>query len=279
MRKAGSTMEIQRGLKKDSVHSKFVLGAHPIIEQFIETMRIREIISTYMASDKRMKLDDDKVLTLLIHNILTTPNPLYEMEDWLRPLDVERLGLSPQEACHIHDDKIGKGLYRFYLARHKDVFFRLALRIIKVFELDCSRIHQDTTTVTFAGKYPGWSIKELLTHGKNKDHRPDLKQLVLGLSVIAPQPDASDSDGDPPVRVVLLADMGDQVEQTRQLIRNPFRLTLHLTRKSKKLFCKTPNHMIIFRDPFQCIFNVFQAWCAVTLQIAKNTLDKINLSV
>jgi hypothetical protein len=33
-------------------------------------MRIREIISTYMASDKRMKLDDDKVLALLIHNIL-----------------------------------------------------------------------------------------------------------------------------------------------------------------------------------------------------------------
>jgi hypothetical protein len=58
LRKAGSTMQIQRGLKKDSVHTKFVLGAHPIIEQFIETMRIREIISTYMASDKRMKLGD-----------------------------------------------------------------------------------------------------------------------------------------------------------------------------------------------------------------------------
>jgi hypothetical protein len=183
LRRAGSKVQIQRGLKKDSVHTKFVLGAHPIIEQFIEAMRIREIIGTYMASDKRMKLDDDKVLALLIHNILTTPHPLYEMEDWLRPLDAEKLGLSPQEARCIHDDNIGRALYRFYRARHKDVFFRLALRIIKVFQLNCLRIHQDTTTVTFAGKYPGWSIKELLTHGKNKDHRPDLKQLVLGLSV------------------------------------------------------------------------------------------------
>ena len=132
-----------------------------------------------------MKLDDDKVLTLLIHNILTTPNPLYEMEDWLKPLDAEKLGLRPEETKYIQDDKIGRGLARFYHSRHKDVFFRLALRAIKIFELDCSRIHHDTTTVTFAGKYPGWSAKELLTHGKNKDHRPDLKQLVLGLTVTA----------------------------------------------------------------------------------------------
>jgi transposase len=178
-------MQIQRGLKPDTVLTKYVLGAHPIIEHFIETMRIREIISTYVRADKRMKLDDDKVLTLLIHNILTTSNALYEMEDWLKPLDAEKLGLSPKETKFIQDDKIGTGLFRFYNSRHKDVFFRLALRAIKVFELDCSRIHHDTTTVTFAGKYLGWSVQELLTHGKNKDHRPDLKQLVLGLNVTA----------------------------------------------------------------------------------------------
>ena len=176
-------MQSQRGLKKDSSLSKFVLGAHPIIEQFIGILRIRETISTYVPSDKRMKVEDDKILTLLIHNILTTPYPLYEMEDWLKPLDAEKLGLKPEETKYIQDDKIGRSLARFYRSRHKDVFFRLALRAIKIFELDCSRIHHDTTSVTFAGKYPGWSAQELLTHGINKDHRPDLKQLVLGLSV------------------------------------------------------------------------------------------------
>jgi len=147
-------MQIQRGLKPDSVHAKYVLGSHPIIEHFIGTMQIREIISTYMRADRRMKLDDGKVLTLLIHNILTTSNALYEMEDWLKPLDAETVGLSPKETKFIQDDKIGTSLFRFYNSRHKDMFFRLALRAIKVFELDCSRIHHDTTTVTFAGKYP-----------------------------------------------------------------------------------------------------------------------------
>ena len=126
-----------------------------------------------------------RYLAILIHNILTTPNALYEMEDWLKPLDAEKLGLRPEESQLIQDDRVGRALARFYDSRHKDVFFRLALRAIKIFDLDCSQIHHDTTTVTFCGKYGGWSATELLTHGHNKDHRPDLKQLVLGLNVTA----------------------------------------------------------------------------------------------
>jgi transposase len=111
--------------------------------------------------------------------------PLYEIADWIGALDEKCLGLEPSQASLIHDDRVGQALDRFYQGRHKDVFFHLALRAIKVFELDCSQIHQDTTTVTFCGKYAAWHVPELLTHGHNKDHRPDLKQLVLGLSVTA----------------------------------------------------------------------------------------------
>lgn len=178
-------MHTQNGLKKDASLTKFVLGAHPIIEHFIETLRIREIIGSYLPTDRRMKLDDGKALALLIHNILTSPNPLYEMEDWLKPLDAEKVGLRPGETKWIQDDRIGRALAKFYNSRHKDVFFRLAMRAIKVFDLDCGRIHHDTTSVTFVGKYGGWNASEQLAFGKNKDHRPDLKQLVLGLNVTA----------------------------------------------------------------------------------------------
>ena len=103
-------MQIQRGLQRDSSLAKFVLGAHPIIEHFIEILRIRETISSYVPSDKRMKVDDDKMLTLLIHNILTTPYPLYEMEDWLRPLDAEKVGLRPEDIKYIQDDRISAAM-------------------------------------------------------------------------------------------------------------------------------------------------------------------------
>jgi transposase len=160
-----------------------VLGAHPIIEHFVDRLQVREIIGTYVPSDGRQKVDDGRVLALLIHNILTVPHALYEMHDWFVPLNSESVGLCAGDDRHIQDDRIGKSLTKFYDSRHKDVFFRLALRAIKVFELDCSQIHQDSTTVTFVGKYPGWNAQEQLLHGHNKDHRPDLKQLVLGLSV------------------------------------------------------------------------------------------------
>lgn len=178
-------MVTQKGLRKGAVLKKFVLEAHPIIQTYIEKLKIAELIASYIAQDQRMKLPIEQSLCLLIHNILTTPMPMYEIAAWLAPLDENALGLNGSKVQCIQDDRIGQALERFYQGRHKDVFFHLALRAIKVFEIDCSQIHQDTTTITFSGKYAGWSASELLGYGINKDHRPDLKQLILGLSVTA----------------------------------------------------------------------------------------------
>lgn len=178
-------MLTQQGWHKDVVLKKFVIGAHPIIQRYMDELKVPEIIATYIKQDQRVKVAVERTLTVLIHNILTTPMPMYEMADWLAPLDERSLGLEATEAAYIHDDRVGGALEAFYHGRHKDVFFHLALRSIKVFGLDCSRIHQDTTTVTFSGRYQGWHVPEKMAHGINKDHRPDLKQLVLGVSVTA----------------------------------------------------------------------------------------------
>ena len=44
-------------------------------------------------------------------------------------------------------------------------------------------MHFDTTTVTLHGAYEGSKAAPRITHGVNKDHRPDLKQLLFGLNV------------------------------------------------------------------------------------------------
>jgi transposase len=178
-------MITQPGWRKGVELRKFVIQVHPIIQTYLQKLKIPELIATYIQQDHRLQLPVEQTLCILIHNILTTPMPLYEIADWMGALDEKCLGLEPAQAALIHDDRVGQALDRFYRGRHKDVFFHLALRAIKVFELDCSQIHQDTTTVTFCGKYTDWKAPELLTHGMNKDHRPDLKQLVLGLSVSA----------------------------------------------------------------------------------------------
>jgi transposase len=178
-------MITQPGWRKEALLRKFVLQAHPIIQTYIQKLKIAELIGTYIQQDHRLKLPIEQTLCVLIHNILSSPLPMYEIADWVSALDEKCLGLDPSEVAFIHDDRVGQALDSFYQGRHKDVFFHLALRAIKVFEVDCSQIHQDTTTVTFSGKYSGWGASERLTHGHNKDYRPDLKQLVLGLSVSA----------------------------------------------------------------------------------------------
>lgn len=54
---------------------------------------------------------------MLVHNILTTPHPLYELQDWLRPLDAEKLGLDADATAYIQDDRIGKGLFKLFVCR------------------------------------------------------------------------------------------------------------------------------------------------------------------
>jgi len=178
-------MLIQKSLQHNVTHKKQVIGAHPIIHFFLTKLRIGEIISSYICQDNRQRLSVEKCLSVLIHNMLTHPLPMYEIADWIQPLDEQTVGLDPGDSNCINDDCIGKALERFYRGRHKDVFFHLVLRAIKLFEIDCHQIHQDTTTVTFYGKYDRWKAEQIMTYGINKDHRPDLKQLVLGMSVSA----------------------------------------------------------------------------------------------
>jgi transposase len=57
------------------------------------------------------------------------------------------------------------------------------------FRIDLNELHQDTTTVTFHGEYAGQDDTDnpnrppLITLGYNKDHRPDLKQLLFSITI------------------------------------------------------------------------------------------------
>ena len=174
---------LQKSANKKFTLTRRVLGIHPIIQFFIDKLNISRIINSYFIHDERTSLSIEKALIVLTHNILSASSPMYEIEDWSQRIDESCLGLEPGDSKFICDDKIGRSLDKFYDGRHKDFFFQLALKAIKVFKLNCSSCHQDTTTITFSGKYDSWRAAEMATYGHNKDHRPDLKQLVLGMTI------------------------------------------------------------------------------------------------
>jgi transposase len=66
------------------------------------------------------------------------------------------------------------------------------LGVIRAFNIDTSQLHNDSTTVTVTGNYPdadgrtrGGQPTPAIVHGHNKDHRPDLKQLLFILTISA----------------------------------------------------------------------------------------------
>lgn len=163
---------------------KSVLGAHPIIQYYLNKLRVREIFRSYVKSDKRLAIPIEDGLCLFIHNILTEPLPLYKITEWLEPLDMESLELGTYNTTSFNDDRLGRILDAIAKSNRKIIFFRIALRSIKIFELNCSHVHQDTTTVKLCGRYESWNLDPKADNGYSKDYRPDLKQLVLGINMV-----------------------------------------------------------------------------------------------
>jgi len=159
-----------------------LLGACPVIRHFLDRMDLERIIQSCLPRSS-LSLSHGKTLSLLVQNLIISPAPLYRIAEWAKPFEASALGLSESEKEVVNDDRVARSLDALASEYGRSLFFRLALRMIKQFELETERVHFDTTTVTFHGQYKTSFKEPKITLGINKDHRPDLRQLVFGLSI------------------------------------------------------------------------------------------------
>jgi transposase len=162
-----------------------LLGPHPIIRHFIERLNLHDIVRSAVGTGREPVIDHGEALAALVHNILDSPAPLYRIAAWAEPVAPQAFAFTSEQKASLNDDRIARMLDALVSERGRGIWFRLALRIIKQFKIATARMHHDTTTVTFHGQYRGSVAAPRITHGHNKDHRPDLKQLVFGLTVSA----------------------------------------------------------------------------------------------
>ena len=165
-----------------AIHRVHLIGRHPILNHFLGRMDFAHIVRSCLGTRYNSILDHAQTLSVFIQNIILSPAPLYRIAEWARPIDPSALELTPAEKRSLNDDRVARTLDALVVPRAKTLFFQLAVHMIKQFELEMDRIHHDTTTVTFHGQYKGSVCEPAIVRGKNKDHRPDLKQLVFGVS-------------------------------------------------------------------------------------------------
>jgi len=118
----------------------------------------------------------------LIINILCSRTPLYRVEAFYEQLDVERLFGSGRKASDFNDYTLARALDVLHEAEGWKVYSSLALASLKHLGLPLTTFHNDTTSFSVYGNYPDTDDLRI-THGYNKDGRPDLKQIVIGLGV------------------------------------------------------------------------------------------------
>ncbi len=169
------------------------LGALPIIDWFCARLGLAELLETFVpADDARLKLAPATAIGVVVRNLALAREPMYGLGRWAEPFDPGPLGLADGEAGLLNDDRVGRMLARLFDADRASLLTRLVLDAVERFSIDCSQLHNDSTSVTVTGRYAGADGRArgakptaAITFGHNKDHRPDLKQLVWILTVSA----------------------------------------------------------------------------------------------
>ncbi len=166
------------------------LGGLPIIQPFLERLRVRAFLDELLGTpDARLKLPSADSAMLLVRNFTLSRHPLYGVPEWTRQFDPERLELEANRVHLINDDRLGRTLDKLFVADRRTMLTRLVIHMVEEFGIDLKRLHNDSTSVTFSGEYrekvprQDGRCRLRIVHGHNKDHRPDLKQLVWSLTI------------------------------------------------------------------------------------------------
>jgi transposase len=168
------------------------VGALPVLDRFVKRLSIEQFLDKHLPrEDRRSRVPTATAVLLLLRNLLISREPLYGIGEWAARHDTRWLGLSDEQLPALNDDRVGRALDRLFDADIPALALDVAAHAVSTFDVTLDELHNDSTTVTFHGDYENADREHTLrgrlrlavTHGHNKDHRPDLKQLLYILTV------------------------------------------------------------------------------------------------
>ena len=157
----------------------------PMVKHFMDELNLFNIFTKYVSTAAGNLASPAQSLCILTANIICDNKPLYKVQEWLAKY-CDGLAADPVEASLFNDDRLAKALSALFHSDRHSLMTEVSGKAIAVHKLLTSEIHNDSTTVTFIGKYDTPDSEAVkLKHGHNKDFRPDCKQIVFGLNITA----------------------------------------------------------------------------------------------
>jgi transposase len=172
--------------------SSYTIGALPILDRLLDRLRLEPILRDHLPhEDRRSRIPTAIGLSLLLKNLLVCREPLYGLGEWAARHAAELLGLTPAQLPSLNDDRIGRCLDRLFDADVPSFTLAVVVHAVREFRVELDELHNDSTTITLHGDYESADqertlrgrLRAAVTWGHNKDHRPDLKQLLYILTV------------------------------------------------------------------------------------------------
>lgn len=169
------------------------LGPLPIVNNFVERLGLDELLAKFVPSQERgAELPYAKALGVLLRSIIVEREPIYRQQETVETFAPGMFAIKREEVAALSDDRIGRALDRLFDADRSALMTEVVVRAAKRFTLQFNRLHNDSTSITLSGQYRKANGRSLrgqkapwVTYGYSKDHRPDLKQLLLVMTMSA----------------------------------------------------------------------------------------------
>ncbi len=194
-----------------------VIGSVALAKPLVRRMGFAKIIDELVPCDPQQKVSHGQVVEILVANRLTSPTPLYRVEQWAEDIDSEKLyGIAPEE---LNDDRLGRTLD--VLAPNLLVLKgSIARDISRRFQIGMEQVHWDLTSFHFTGAYANQTEAYIqISYTKSRPSDSAFKAVKVGLNV------ANDGQGPVPIFYEALDGNADPFEAT---IKNMENLKAHL---------------------------------------------------
>lgn len=160
----------------------------------LRRMGLRAIVDSAIRTES--DISHGEIVEALVLNRLTSPRPLYRIEEWADAVGMA--ALTGCEATRLNDDRVGRTLDAL-ADRIPQVQAALTMHTVAEFDLEIKDVNYDTTTLYFEGFHED---SELAARGHSKDGKADHKQAKLAL--------VTSEDGQVPLTHITLAgNVGD----------------------------------------------------------------------
>jgi len=176
----------------DATLRSFQVGSLPLLNHFLERLDLNGLLRCYLSKDDvRQEIPTERIVLLLVRNVLMSRKPMYAVADWAACYSPELFDLYHVDIPRLHDDRLGGCLARLYTATTPEFILAVVRRAIDEFGVTLDELHNDSTSVMFHGNYGSAAEpsayhgrpQPAITWGHSKDHRPDLKQLLFTLTL------------------------------------------------------------------------------------------------